>query len=481
MKSTKWNRVALLGAVALLLAACSAPLFEADEESWRPSFSRSASVSTAGDYLVVYRSGPLPERVRARIEAAGGTVVREIPQIGVASVRSTNPGFADAASSIVGITHAGPDLMLTLDLPEAQIIGDGLDADGLDVEGMEVNDNDLYETYQWDIKRVGGHADTWAIQKGAGAVVAVLDTGVYATHPDLEPNYAYGTDFTDITVPLPPGWIMWDQGSPQDYSGHGTHVAGAIAGAITSGRIIGVAPEASIANYKVLVSVLVPDGSGYMPSGIGYLSWILGGIVTAADDCVHVINMSLGGGLWMNEPGGAAAYVAWLRATQYARQQGALVVAASGNWGLDVSRIRPVFFVPSGTPAALSVNATGPDDSLADYSNYGSANTRVVAPGGDRSAPWSSLVLGANSPLGLWKHGDYGPLYVPLLGTSFAAPKVAGVAALIYAHNPGISPAQVETLLMQTADPVGGPGFDPKLGHGIVDAYAALTSPRIAR
>ena len=139
--------------------------------------------------------------------------------------------------------------MLNLDLPEVQSIGDGLDGDLLDVEGMEVSDNDLYEKHQWDIKRVGGHADTWAIQKGAGAVVAVIDSGVYAEHPDIAPNYAYGKFLADVDTPLPPGWIVRaEAGTPQDYSGHGTHVAGAIAGAITAGRIIGVAPEASIAN-----------------------------------------------------------------------------------------------------------------------------------------------------------------------------------------------------------------------------------------
>jgi len=329
--------------------------------------------------------------------------------------------------------------------------------------------------YQWDIRRVGGDADTWAIEKGAGATVAVLDTGVFATHPDIAPNYAYGKDFTDITVTLPPGWIMWDQGGPQDYEGHGTHVAGSIAGAITAGRIIGVAPEASIANYKVMVAVITDAN---VATGIGFASWIIEAIVAAADDGVDVINMSLGGYRFMNEPGGAAGYVAYLRATQYARQQGALVVASSGNSGLDLGKIRPGFHVPSGTPAAMSINATGPDDTLAFYSNYGAADTRVVGPGGDISSPPFSYCLSAYSPLNAWAPGAG---WVFSIGTSMAAPKVAGVAALIYAQNPNMTPAQVETLLMQTADPVGKPGFDPKFGHGIAHAYRALNRIRSNR
>ena len=432
-----------------------------------PTSAELAAPAAVGEYLVLFNNSRIPPRAAAQVQAAGGTIVSEVPQIGMLVVAG-DADFAARARRIPGVAEVGPDVMLTLDLPADRIV-----RHELVVEGIE--DNDLYMAYQWDIRRVGGDADTWAIQKGAGATVAVLDTGVFAAHPDIAPNYAYGKDFTDITVPLPPGWIMWDQGGPQDYEGHGTHVAGSIAGAITSGRIIGVAPEASIANYKVMVAVITDEA---VATGIGYQSWIVDGIITAADDGVDVINMSIGGWRDMSEPGGAAAYVAYLRATQYARQQGTLVVASSGNSALDLTRMRPVFHVPSGTPGAMSINATGPDDSLAFYSNYGAAETRVVAPGGDISAPPFSYCLSAYSPLNAWAPGAG---WVFSIGTSMAAPKVAGVAALIYAENPGISPAQVEALLMQTADPVAGPGFSPEYGHGIVDAYRALTGDRSPR
>ena len=419
------------------------------------------------EYILVFGASAIPSGAAAWVQAAGGEIVKEIPQIGVL-VASGGANFPARAQLIPGVTNVGPNLMLSLELPEAQIVHADISVDGIE-------DNDLYMAYQWDIRRVGGDAYTWAIEKGEGAVVAVLDTGVFAAHPDIAPNYAYGKDFTDITAPLPPGWIMWDEGGPQDYNGHGTHVAGTIAGAITSGRIIGVAPEASIANYKVMVAVLALDELGYYATGIGYQSWIVEGIVTAADDGVDVINMSLGGWRYMNEPGGAAAYVSYLRATQYARQNGVLVVASSGNNGLDLTTVRPAFHVPSGTPAAMSINAIGPDDSLAFYSNYGAADTRVVAPGGDISEPPFSYCLSAYSPLNAWAPGAG---WVFSIGTSMAAPKVAGVAALIYAQNPGIKPAQVEAVLMQTAEDLGEPGFDPMFGHGVVHAYRALTGQR---
>ena len=464
MSRKRWSWIVLLGALALLLAACSGGLGEYDASLAEFEVARSAVAAESGEYLVVHRGAP-NARLRRAIAAAGGEIVREIPQIGVTAVRSEDPNFARAASRIAGVSHVGPDLMLSLDLPEARVVA-------ADFTTLGIEDNDLYMAYQWDIRRVGGDADTWAIEKGAGAIVAVLDTGVFAAHPDIAPNYAYGKDFTDITVELPPGWIMWDEGGPEDYEGHGTHVAGSIAATIDDGRIIGVAPEASIANYKVMVAVIDDEG---WDTGIGYQSWIVDGIVTAADDGVHVINMSLGGWRAMNEPGGAAAYVAYLRATQYARQQGTLVVASSGNSGLDLTRVRPVFHVPSGTPAAMSINATGPDDSLAFYSNYGASETRVVGPGGDVSAPPFSYCLSAYSPFNAWAPGAG---WVFSIGTSMAAPKVAGVAALIYAQNPRIRPQQVEALLMQTADPIGDPGFSAEFGHGIAHAYRALTNTR---
>jgi len=205
---------------------------------------------------------------------------------------------------------------------------------------------------------------------------------------------------------------------------------------------------------------------------VGYESWIINGIVQAAEDGVDVMNLSLGGWLYKNEPGGAAAYVAYLRATQYARQKGVLVVSSSGNDSVDLSKVRPAFNVPSGTPAALSINATGPDDSLAFYSNYGAAETLVVAPGGDISYLPYSYCISAYTPLNAWAPGAG---WVWSIGTSMAAPKVSGVAALIYAQNPGISLSQVKSILAQTAEPLVKQGFNSMFGHGIVSVYRALT------
>jgi|GEM_PF-4842554 len=141
----------------------------------------------------------------------------------------------------------------------------------------------------------------------------------------------------------------------------------------------------------------------------------------------------------------------------------------SENWisDNDLPKVKPAFSVPSDTPAALSINATGPDDSLAFYSNYGAAETLVVASGGDISYPPYSYCLSAYSPLNAWAPGAE---YAWSIGTSMTTPKVSGVAALIYAQNPGISVSQVKSILSQTAELLVKQGFDSMFGHGIVNA-----------
>ncbi len=444
-----------VAAVGLLLAGCGGFLPPVGEPLATRSVDVASTVAPTGEYIVVFGGPALPDGAREALEAAGGQVVREIVQIGVAVVRSADPEFPAAAARILGVIEVGPDLVLSLDLPIAV---------GAVDEPAGIEANDLYVRLQWDIKRVGGVAETWDIQRGAGAVVAVLDTGVYHPHPDIAPNYLYGRSYVmDHWHPVY-GFVPAED--ELDYHGHGTHVAGSIAAPITQGRIIGVAPEAGIANYKVLTKY-----------GYGYVSWILQAIIEAADDGCQVINMSLGGYRLMQGRDGAGSYIAYARATQYAWQRGALVVAASGNNALDLTKVRPYVHVPSGTPAAISVNATGSLDELAWYSNYGASDSHISAPGGGRANIPFSYCVSAWSPLSIVLPA----YYVWSAGTSMAAPKVSGVAALIYGQNPSFGPAQVRARLFQTAEDIGKPGFDYEFGHGLVHAYRAVTATRARR
>ena len=453
-----------LGLLLLILTGCTSLFTYNSDELVTP-----ISPSMSGQYVVVLEDWSVPEAALEGIRAAGGEVIRALPQIGVVFVRSADPEFPTRAAGLAGVEEVGPNGLRRL--PPEEVVA------RISPEQHGIEDNSFYVAYQWDIKRVGGIEDTWNVETGDGVTVAVLDTGVDYLHQDIAPNYAYGRSYID-PADLPPGYTLVEPGDERDHLGHGTHVAGSIAAPIEYGEIIGVAPGAQIADYKVLAAIQDPDGN---VGGMGWDSWILPAIVDAADDGCQVINMSLGGSYDMSDPEDLAGYLAYCRAIQYAWQKGTLVVAAAGNDGEDRSQ-GPVRDAPSATPSALSVSATGPFDELASYSNYGAFTVDFAGPGGDIPDELYDGWWVDYTCLSALLYADLdgtGPhhWYAWMAGTSMAAPKVTGVAALIYAHNPGITPDQVVEILEMSADDIGAPGYDFLYGWGLVNAYRAIVGP----
>ncbi len=278
---------------------------------------------------------------------------------------------------------------------------------------------------QWDLRQIGAPA-AWDMSTGGDLIIAVIDTGVDASHPDLANKLVAGYDFVS------------GDNTPNDDHGHGTHVAGIIAAAANNGvGIAGVAWTARIMPIKVLDA-----------QGNGSYYQIIQGIRYAADHGARVINLSLGGS--QADPNLRAAI-------QYARDKGCLVVAATGNQGSSV-------LYPAAYPEALAVAATNDRQDTPDYSNYG-PEVDVAAPGGSDTAGIYSLAPG----------GSYATMY----GTSMAAPHVAGLAALIWAAAPTWPAPDVIHLLEETASRVGRTPYDQsgrndQLGYGEVNAAAAL-------
>jgi serine protease len=279
---------------------------------------------------------------------------------------------------------------------------------------------DPYRGQQWDLSKIR-EADAWQRSTGAGATVAVIDTGVDATHPDLAGQVLPGTDLINGT-----------SGVSSDPNGHGTHVAGTIAALTGNGvGVSGFAPNAKILPIRVLDA-----------NGSGYTSTIATGIIYAADHGANVINMSLGG------PGPTAAMT---NAIAYARTKGVTVVAAAGNERTSGS---PISY-PAADPGVIAVAATDSADRVASYSNQGSYV--------DVAAPGSSIL----STLPGDKYAFYN-------GTSMASPHVAAVAALLKAYDPGLTPDGIENALESSAVDLGAPGKDNDFGYGRIDAAAAL-------
>ena len=267
----------------------------------------------------------------------------------------------------------------------------------------------------WGVNRVHAPA-AWDYTEGAGVRVAVIDTGIDSTHPDLAGKVDGGYS------------AIQDSEAPdtyQDDNGHGTHVAGTIAASRNGKGVVGVAPRARLYAVKVLDS----DGSGS-------LSDVIKGIIWCANNGIQVANMSLGA------PQGSDAME---RALRYAKARGVVVVAAAGNSGGAVG-------YPGAYPEVIAVSASDWNDHIAAFSSRG-PEVDFIAPGVD--------IL--STQMG----GDY----ITMSGTSMATPHVTGLAALAVSQGyRGMDgPDGVFAQLKKAATPL--PGLDPtEQGYGMIDA-----------
>jgi len=278
--------------------------------------------------------------------------------------------------------------------------------------------NDTYYARQWALPAVSA-PKAWDYTKGStNTVVAVVDSGV-AAHPELAGRLVAGHDFVNA------------DSNPADDNGHGTAVAGVIGATGNNGTgIAGMDWATRIMPVKVVDA-----------SGSGYTSDIAKGVIWAADHGARVINMSLGGNDYSSTLKSAIAY---------AYNKGAVLVASAGNDGSTAA------MYPAAYPYVLSVSALH-GSTLADFSSYG-PNTDLAAPG--------------ESVYSLTRTGGYSYWS----GTSFSAPMVSGLAALVLGRNPTLSAARVTQVLTSTADDLGTSGWDQKYGWGRIDAGRALAA-----
>lgn len=321
------------------------------------------------------------------------------------------------------------------------------------------------------VREVNAPAAWSAGLTGAGVGIAVLDSGV-AAHPDLAGRVVASVDLTgsDWHVSATP---LGDPG------GHGTHVAGLIAGngSRSDGAYAGVAPGASIVSVRVIDA----NGSATLSTVLHGLQWIL---VNRGTYGIRVANLSFGARA-------RSSYQADLlaTATEMLSFAGIVPVVAAGNSGSDSSTIT----TPGTDPFVLTVGAVDDhgtvgllDDTVATWSSRGPtaydalAKPDVVAPGRfivSLRVPGSTLDLLYPERRVTAEESD-GPEYFTLSGTSMAAPLVSGAVALLLQRYPGLTSRQVKAQLRATAHPLSGVSpFDQ--GAGLIDAFAALSAPLV--
>jgi len=337
---------------------------------------------------------------------------------------------------------------------------------------MQIQVNDPLFGQQWHYTTpVTGInlVDGWSNSTGNGVITAVIDTG-YRPHADLAGNLLPGFDFiSDTTVANDGGGRDSDASDPGDWcpptrptsSWHGTHVAGTVA-AVTNNAIgvAGVAYNAKIVPVRVLGKC-----GGYLSDIVDGMRWAAGLSVpgvSANANPAKVLNLSLGGG--------GSCGSSYQNAINDIVAAGSTIVVAAGNSNADASGFRP-----ANCNGVITVAATNKAGARAYYSNYGSV-VEIAAPGGETYAVTSD---GVSSTLNSGTTTPGADSYAFYQGTSMASPHVAGVAALLYQLKPGISPAEVATILQSTAQPfpnVTNPQYQcntAKCGAGIVDAGAA--------
>ena len=283
--------------------------------------------------------------------------------------------------------------------------------------------NDSLYNQQWSMPKIKAE-QAWGLKPGGYSTVAVIDTGVNLTHPDLDADLVAGYDFVN------------SDNIPEDDNGHGTHVAGIIAGEFNSAAgIAGVGKNAKVMPLKALAA----DGEGFE-------SDIASAIIYATDNGAKIINLSLGADSASNT---------LQNAINYANSNNVIVVAASGNQGMASLNY------PAAYPGVIAVGSTNQDDSRSSFSNYG-AGLYLTAPGSNIVSTYT------------------GGGYASASGTSMASPLVAG--AISFAMSDGTTTkSQVMQRLKTSSDKIGlqpysDSGYNYYYGYGRLNLYNLVTN-----
>uniref|UniRef100_A0A832I4N2 Peptidase S8 n=1 Tax=Pseudothermotoga hypogea TaxID=57487 RepID=A0A832I4N2_9THEM len=377
-----------------------------------------------GEVLVGYRTMEDLERLA---QAIGAQIDVVVPQIKAASLKFSGKTVKQVINEIRKLKPSGIDYVepsYERKLPVLPLEDQTISSASL--KSVPPDPQDDWFIYQYPHRLFDSQSIWSAGYKGTGVIVAVIDTGVNGTHPDLVGRVLTGYDARTGE--------NFSPNSDSDTHGHGTHCAGIIAAAIGGGKVVGLAPEVYIMPVRI-----------FDPSYVGDIN-TAAGIVWAVENGAQVLSNSWGG------PGYSETIK---RAVDYALRRNVVVVFSAGNDYSDQS-----WHYPSAYTGVIGVAATTANDKVTSFSSRGEY-VSVGAPGEHVLSTYHVNAL-------------LGQPYVFMSGTSMACPYVSAAAALLKQKYPQANCYQIRKLLEMTAVDIESPGYDVASGHGRIDPKAAL-------
>jgi len=354
-----------------------------------------------GELLIKTKAGVSKDKIKGILANHGAVTAGEIRQIKVKLIRVPDHALEKVKAALEKNPH--------ISFVERNFIAQG-----------SAEPNDERYPSQWHLPIISA-PDGWDMCTGSDiAPIAIIDSGVDPTHPDLSGKLIAGYNFLENNT------------DTHDVRGHGTAVAGTAAA--ISNNVAGVA---GVAWENPIMPLVVLNSDNYAT----YYN-VAKAITFAADQGIRVINISLGG---------SSSSSTMQNAINYAWTKGTLVFACTMNNATSTP------YYPAACEHVVAVSATTSSDTRASFSNYGNW-IDIAAPGA------SILTTNRGGGYGYWN------------GTSFASPIAAGLAGLIISANPDLTNTQVVEIITQNADDLGDPGFDQYYGYGRVNAHASLVA-----
>jgi subtilisin family serine protease len=354
-----------------------------------------------GQLLIKSKAGTPRDKMKEILANHGAVTAGEITQIKVKLIRVPEHALEKVKAALEKNPH--------ISFVERNFIAQG---------AAEPND-EKYPS-QWHLPKISA-PDGWDMCTGSDiAPIAIIDSGVDPTHPDLSDKLLSGYNFLENNT------------DTHDVRGHGTAVAGTAAA--ISNNVAGVA---GVAWGNPIMPLVVLNSDNY-----GSYYNVARAITFAADHGIRVINLSLGG---------SSSSSTMQNAINYAWTKGTLIFASAANYSTSTP------YYPAACEHVVAVSATTSSDTRASFSNYGNW-IDIAAPG------VSILTTSRGGGYGYWN------------GTSFSSPVAAGLAGLIISANPDLTNTQVVEIITQNADDLGDPGFDQYYGYGRVNVHASLVA-----